>query len=51
MVTHQTFRNQENEWVEPNEVHKKGDKYLDKNNKEIKVEKIEKMWSKSKKML
>ena len=37
-----------NEWVEPNEVHKKGDKHLDKNNKEIKVGKIEKM-SKSKK--
>ena len=48
MVTHQTFRNINNDWVEPGEVKKVGDKYFDENNNEVKAGKIEKM-SKSKK--
>ncbi len=48
MVTHQTFKNNKNEWVEPNELKKNGDKYFDKNNNAVSVGKIEKM-SKSKK--
>ena len=50
MVTHQTFRNINNNWVEPGEVKKVGDKYFDENDNEVKAGKIEKM-SKSKKML
>ncbi len=48
MVTHQTFKNINNEWIEPADVRKINEKYLDVNNNEISVGKIEKM-SKSKK--
>ena len=50
MVTHQTYKNINNEWLSPDDVsydeNKK--KYIDKKNKEASVGKIEKM-SKSKK--
>ncbi len=48
MVTHQTYKNIKNEWLEPNEVHVEGDKYLDDNDNIVSVGKTEKM-SKSKK--
>ncbi len=48
MVTHQTFRNTNNEWVEPTDVQKINEKYYDTNKNEVRVGKIEKM-SKSKK--
>ncbi len=48
MVTHQTFKNKNNEWIEPNEVIMSGHNYFDKNNDPVEVGKIEKM-SKSKK--
>jgi len=48
MVTHQTFKNNKDEWIEPNEVERIGSKYIDKKNNDVKVGKIEKM-SKSKK--
>ncbi len=48
MVTHQTFQNNKNEWVEPKDVYKTNSGYVDKNKNEVKVGKIEKM-SKSKK--
>ena len=50
MVTHQTFKNNKDEWIEPNEVERIGSRYIDKKNNDVKVGKIEKM-SKSKKML
>ena len=48
MVTHKTYKNIENEWIEPNQVEFIDGKYFDKNNNEVSVGKIEKM-SKSKK--
>ena len=48
MVTHQTYKNSKNEWVEPADVIKVDDKLLDKNKNSIQVGKVEKM-SKSKK--
>ncbi len=48
MVTHKTFRNTNNEWVEPSEVILKNEKFFDSNGKELLVGNIEKM-SKSKK--
>ncbi len=48
MVTHQTFKNTNNEWIEPNEVQKINEGYFDENKKVVEVGKIEKM-SKSKK--
>ncbi len=48
MVTHQTYQNENNEWLEPVQVRKSGDNYFDENNNVVKVGKIEKM-SKSKK--
>ncbi len=48
MVTHQTFKNNKDEWIEPNEVERIGSRYIDKKNNDVKVGKIEKM-SKSKK--
>ncbi len=48
MVTHQTFKNIDNEWIEPNEVQKIDGEYLDINKNKVNVGKIEKM-SKSKK--
>ena len=48
MVTHQTYKNNKNEWLEPGEVQKVDSKFVDKNNDEVVVGKIEKM-SKSKK--
>ena len=48
MVTHQTYRNKNNEWLEPGEIKKVGDSFFDEENIEVKIGKIEKM-SKSKK--
>ena len=48
MVTHQTFKNEDGEWIEPIDVKHENNKYLDKHNKPVTVGKIEKM-SKSKK--
>ncbi len=48
MVTHQTFKNNKNEWIEPNQVEKINDEYFDKDGKKVSSGKIEKM-SKSKK--
>ncbi len=48
MVTHVTFKNKNDEWVEPKDVEKIQDTLKDKNGLEVKVGKIEKM-SKSKK--
>ncbi len=48
MVTHQTYQNENNEWLEPIQVRKSGDNYFDENNNVVKIGKIEKM-SKSKK--
>ncbi|MDC3131883.1 leucine--tRNA ligase [Pelagibacteraceae bacterium] len=48
MVTHQTFKNKKNEWIEPSDVELEDGKYVDINNDEVSVGKIEKM-SKSKK--
>ena len=48
MVTHKTYKNANNEWVEPSQVNFINEKYFDKNNIEVEVGKIEKM-SKSKK--
>ena len=48
MVTHRTFKNASNEWVEPGDVVKKKDLFFDKNNSPVSIGNIEKM-SKSKK--
>ena len=48
MVTHRTFKNSSNEWVEPGDIIRKKDLLFDKNNSPISSGKIEKM-SKSKK--
>ena len=48
MVTHQTFKNKNNEWLEPSEVRNVDGKYLDEKNNNVSVGKVEKM-SKSKK--
>ena len=48
MVTHQTFRNMNNEWIEPKDIYNKNGDYFDNQNKKVSVGKIEKM-SKSKK--
>ncbi len=48
MVTHQTYKNNKGDWLEPSEVQKVNDILVDKNNNAITVGKIEKM-SKSKK--
>ena len=48
MVTHQTFKNKDGEWIEPIDVNFEKNRYLDKNNNTVTVGKIEKM-SKSKK--
>ena len=48
MVTHQTFKNANNEWVEPSEVKKINNEFFDKNNIKTSPGKTEKM-SKSKK--
>ncbi len=48
MVTHQTFKNKNGEWIEPSEVQIIKGKHYDINNNEVVVGKIEKM-SKSKK--
>ena len=50
MVTHQTFKNDKNEWIEPNDVKEVNGRLIDKNDNDVNVGKIEKM-SKSKKML
>jgi len=48
MVTHRTFKNASNEWVEPSDVVKKNNLLFDKNNSPVSTGNIEKM-SKSKK--
>ena len=48
MVTHRTFKNANNEWVEPGDIIRKKDLLFDKNNSPVSVGNIEKM-SKSKK--
>ncbi len=48
MVTHRTFKNSKNEWLEPGDIVKKNEQFFDKNNNLVSVGKIEKM-SKSKK--
>ena len=48
MVTHRTFKNSNDEWVEPSDVVRKNDLFFDKNNSLVSVGNIEKM-SKSKK--
>ncbi len=48
MVTHKTFKNINNDWVEPSEIIKKGNQIFDKNNLLVSSGNIEKM-SKSKK--
>ena len=48
MVTHRTFKNANNEWVEPSDVVRKKDLFFDKNNSPVSIGNIEKM-SKSKK--
>ena len=48
MVTHQTYKNSKNQWVEPIDVKEVNNKFFDKDNNKIEVGKIEKM-SKSKK--
>jgi leucyl-tRNA synthetase len=48
MVTHRTFKNASDEWVEPSDVVKKNDLLFDKNNSPVSTGNIEKM-SKSKK--
>jgi len=48
MVTHRTFKNAHNEWVEPGEIIRKKDLLFDKNNSPVSTGNIEKM-SKSKK--
>ncbi len=48
MVTHKTFKNASDEWVEPSDVIKKNDQLFDKNNSPVSSGNIEKM-SKSKK--
>jgi leucyl-tRNA synthetase len=48
MVTHQTFKNTKNEWVEPSDIIRKNSLIFDKNNNLVSAGNIEKM-SKSKK--
>ncbi len=48
MVTHRTFKNTKNEWVEPSDIIRKDDLLFDKNNNQVSIGNIEKM-SKSKK--
>jgi len=48
MVTHKTFKNASNEWVEPSDIIRKKDLLFDKNNSPVSAGNIEKM-SKSKK--
>ena len=48
MVTHQTYKNSEGNWLEPNEVEEVNGSYFDRNGDAVTVGKIEKM-SKSKK--
>ena len=48
MVTHITYKNSKNQWVEPIDVKEVNDEFFDKDNNKIEVGKIEKM-SKSKK--
>ena len=48
MVTHKTFKNKDNEWLEPKDVRFVNNEYLDNENRMVKVGNIEKM-SKSKK--
>ena len=48
MVTHKTFKNKSNEWLEPEKIFSKDGVYMDLNNNAVSVGKIEKM-SKSKK--
>ena len=48
MVTHRTFKNADNQWVEPSDVVRKKDLLFDKNNSPVSTGNIEKM-SKSKK--
>ena len=48
MVTHRTFKNTSDEWVEPGDVIRKNDQLFDKNNNQVLSGNIEKM-SKSKK--
>ena len=48
MVTHQTFINEENQWIEPADIKYVGEKLFDINDKKVTAGKIEKM-SKSKK--
>jgi len=48
MVTHRTFKNAKDQWVEPNDVVRKNNQLFDKNNSPVSTGSIEKM-SKSKK--
>ena len=48
MVTHQTYKDIKDNWLEPNEVKKRGDEFFDNDNNKVIVGKTEKM-SKSKK--
>jgi len=48
MVTHVTYKNSKQEWVEPKEIEKVGENLIDNNNLKVEIGKIEKM-SKSKK--
>ena len=48
MVTHQTFKNNKGDWIEPNEVERVNGAFIDNNNNRVVVGKVEKM-SKSKK--
>jgi leucyl-tRNA synthetase len=48
MVTHRTFKNANNEWVEPGDIIRKKNLLFDKNNSPVSAGNIEKM-SKSKK--
>ena len=49
MVTHITYKNKKDDWIEPKDVEVVGGVLKDKNGMEVKTGKIEKM-SKSKKM-
>ncbi len=48
MVTHQTFKNNKNDWIEPKDIQEKNGVLFDRNNNPVVMGKIEKM-SKSKK--
>ena len=50
MVTHITYKNENDQWIEPKDIKKVGKSFVDNNGIKVKTGKVEKM-SKSKKML